>query len=142
MSKLKAAILAGVLLLGIHAWVLLTGWYAWHKWFDIPMHIAGGAIIGVMALGLWEIAIKKVTLNRNVNPRWQVVIYWLGIIGCTALVGIAWEWYEFAADNTAVVASHRELIAQMGVGDTLADLFFDLLGATLSFLIWRQRSSL
>lgn len=126
------------LILAIHVVALLSGWYEFHRWFDIPMHFAGGVAIGLLVLAGFEVCIDKLSFARTIRPFWQTVIYGLGVLGLVALVGVAWEWYEFIFDTIAVQLSANVMPAQMGLGDTMADLFLDLSGGLVAFLGWRK----
>ncbi len=134
----KALTAIGVVL-GIHGVVYFSGGYDIHKWIDIPMHFGGGLAIGTLALAAWEAIIKQVEFNKSVGPKIKMLTYALGILGLVALVGIAWEWYEFIYDSYASQVSLVYRPAQMGLGDTMADLGFDLLGGLLAFVLFRSR---
>lgn len=126
------------LILAIHVVALLSGWYEFHRWFDIPMHFAGGVAIGLLVLAGFEVCIDKLSFARTIRTFWQTIIYGLGVLGLVALVGVAWEWYEFIFDTIAVQLSANVMPAQMGLGDTMADLFLDLSGGLVAFLGWRK----
>lgn len=55
-------------------------------------------------------------------------------VSVAALVGALWEFYEFSADALFGNPSYRALYNQLGVSDTMSDLFFDLLGSFLGSL--------
>jgi hypothetical protein len=128
-----------VVILLVHVGAIASGWYEYNKWFDIPMHFMGGAAIAVLALATWNAVIQKITYQKSLKPFWSSVVYAVGILGIVALVGIAWEWYEFIFDSVMINYSQEFRPAQMSLGDTMADFFFDLLGGLLAFTLFRNR---
>lgn len=124
-----------VLVLIFHAFGML-GWYeAWH-YYDVPMHFAGGVAMGVLALALWDANVKSVTLRGK--SAWPKRLFFaLCVLGFVALIGIAWEWFEFLFDQFAQVRAAWGL-AQASILDTMSDLFFDLLGGLVVVLLRRK----
>ena len=104
------------------------------------MHFSGGAAMAYLGLAGWNFCIQKVTLQKGLAPHWHTLVYLVGILGFVALIGIAWEWYEYIFDVIAIEMSAGLQPAQMGLGDTMADLFLDLLGALTVFIFFRNRS--
>ena len=137
-SLTRAAVLIGVILV-FNRIAYVSDWYSIHEWLDIPMHFAGGFAMGFLALALWNHAVQNVSFQKNLHPALKVLFHYLAIVGCVALVGIAWEWYEFLFDYYASQVSVVFRPLQMGIGDTMADFFFDLLGGSVAFLIFRNR---
>jgi len=123
------------------AWVIffhilgMIALYSWYPYYDVPMHFGGGVAMAVLALALWDNNVINVNLVSK--KKWpQLVFYTLCVLGFVALVGIGWEWGEFLLDQLATVRQQWGL-AQTSVADTLADLFFDLLGA-MCVILWRK----
>ena len=58
------------------------------------------------------------------------------VLSFVALVGVFWEFYEFLYD---VLISSRGYsgFAQLSAADTIGDLFFDLIGASVFLIIYR-----
>ncbi len=56
------------------------------------------------------------------------------VLGWVALFTIFWEFHEFLADK---LINNGNLKMQVSVSDTMGDLFFGLLGATI-FLAWKK----
>ena len=127
------------MVLAVHGLAISSGWYEYNKWFDIPMHFAGGFAIGLLALAGLEAWIEKVTFKKSLKPWAQIAVAAVAVMGAAAIVGIVWEWYEFIFDNLAVMYSLEIRPAQMTIGDTLADLAFDLIGALAAFTLFRRR---
>lgn len=91
------------------------------------MHFVGGA--WVAAVGYYFIYRSKWAELHNISmPRWIGVI---GLIGFSAIIGILWEFFEFGFDQYVLPYLTRVDKSQLGLADTLADLFFDMTGAFL-----------
>ncbi len=110
---------------------LKLGLYSAWPQIDIPFHVMGGMAIGYLAVVAWQTGLgyPRATLSSIPAP-----IVFLTLLGFVGLVGIAWEWHEFIID-AAARANHWSFIpSQPGVGDTMADLFFDLSGGAVVIL--------
>lgn len=104
------------------------GWY-WNPdffWLDMALHFLGGAFVGSF---VWYIGEKSERLNLFYEDFLRNLFVFLG---SAALVGIGWEFFEFFYDWFFVyggrVTSPIFQIAQVSMADTMADLFFDLVG--------------
>ena len=96
--------------------------YIAYPWLDIPTHFCGGAAIAYFLLA----AITHVqTLLGNI-PR---AIRHLLAFSMTAVVAVVWEFLEYSSD--VLLGTKMNL----GVADTLSDLFFGLLGATVVVMV-------
>lgn len=101
--------------------------------FDTLMHFAGGA-----AVGWW--ALLALTNNRTLalDPARALLF----IIGAAALLGIGWELFEWALDNTVGVWYTAQK-AQPSLNDSMADLALDVLGGFIvGALLLRFRKKL
>lgn len=109
--------------------------YSWYPHYDVLMHFGGGVAMGVLGLALWDHAIRSITFTQK--KLWlRDVFFAFCIVGFVGLVGIAWEWFEYGFD--AVFAVRQDWgLAQMGLGDTMFDLFMDLAGG-LAVVLWRK----
>jgi len=108
---LIAALIAVSLLAGLHFWALADFWYWKYRWFDTPMHILGGAAIGIFA----------VSLLRSYRP-----FFYLAIILAASL---GWELFEYSAGVTRPGIDYD--------WDTAHDLLNDAIGAILVYVIAR-----
>jgi hypothetical protein len=98
-----------------------NNWYVIHWWLDIPVHIAGGAFIGMLFYYLFFIR-HDVFKTKNFAT---MILMGLGFV---ALAGVFWEFYEFFLD-VYVLRTHP-LLMEPGyiLFDTLKDLVDDLVG--------------
>lgn len=103
-------------LAGLHAAALTFYLYWIYLWFDIPMHILGGATV---ALGYQS----RFGLSRYA-PRLSFGI--LSTLLCVIVVGVLWEGYEY------VVAPP---IKAGYAFDTLTDLVMDIGGGTIGYIV-------
>lgn len=93
------------------------GLYSVWSWFDIFMHIVGGLVAA------WSVArFLQTQTSITIKPIW---VYWLLLLGATALIGIAWEVYELYLQKITGI------ITQPSIADTVADLVNDTIGAAL-----------
>jgi hypothetical protein len=139
MTKFQRAglIIAGVI--SLHAWAVVTYAYYIYVWLDIIMHTLGGLAIGALCLAFWDKYIKTLELKKIKWSGAKFLVELILLLGLVGLVGIAWEWHEFLLDLVLnrYLADHQS--SQPDLGDTMADLWFDLVGGTLAWLIFRNR---
>ena len=126
-------LLAIVIVLALHMFGVLYLYDIWHS-YDMVMHFLGGATMGLLALAIWDRYIKGVTFTVK-HPWAKRIFFTFSIVGFTTVVGVAWEWYEFAFDMFLLPQLNGWSVSQPSVADTMADLFLDMAGAfTLSLL--------
>ncbi len=108
----------------VNALAVQHSWYWTMRWFDMPMHFAGGAWLAGIAI--WF---------RFFSGRFQVVsksLYSFVIwgVGTAIVIGLAWEVYE----GVVALATKGYLNA---MADTFSDLSFDILGGlTVAIIVW------
>jgi hypothetical protein len=118
-----------------HYILFFTGLYWDYRWLDIPMHFLCGA---------WMAAFGAYFFFTRGPVRAHRALYEaLILLGFAALAGVVWEFHEFVFDT---YITDRRLIMQEGVAETMGDLFFDLLGATITVTaryalsVWKSHS--
>lgn len=107
-------------------------WIVW--WFDNVMHFFGGIWVSFFAVWLLYFSGKT---NLNDSSIFSVIII---ILGITALGAVLWEFFEFSFDKI-IFGKIEDVIklagpAQLGVADTMSDLFFGLLGGLVGGLFF------
>lgn len=91
--------------------------------FDIPMHLWGGATVAMFFVWLFYFSGKVSLLPQS------KIFYLFLILGSVALVGLAWEFFEFVGDN-----SFAKGVFQGNLADTMSDLLNDLIGGLITAL--------
>lgn len=112
----KLILLVFVAIFLAHGWATLSAAYFYYWWLDMVMHIAGGFWVGIIAMYL----IKSISLP-------PFIAFWL-VFGSAAIVGIFWEFFEFALG-----------FMQQGLEDALSDLMLDLIGGILAISLFQKR---
>ena len=92
-------------------------------WLDIIHHFLGG----IWLILFFNFLMKRFRITL-ISERQRAALF-LALIGLVALIGVGWEFFEFIL-NRYVMS-----IGFLGYEDTLSDLFFDLLGGVLAFLV-------
>lgn len=102
------ALLSGALSLG-HLMGARFEWYLDFWWFDIVMHILGGAVVGGLCVALYA------RMSRRVSVRTAL---WVSMIAA-AVIGVGWEVFEWYFDLIYTV--HYAT-------DTTIDVVMDIVG--------------
>jgi hypothetical protein len=92
--------------------------YILYPWLDMPTHFCGGLAITYF----YSAAIAHSQVRLGPIPD---LIRLLLSLGLTAITAVVWEFLEFSSD----VALNTKM--NLGVADTLSDLFFGLLGGAV-----------
>ena len=90
-------------------------WYWTMRWFDAPMHFAGGIWLAGMMIWLRFFSGRMETISKSL----KAFIVWG--VGAAFLAGLAWEVYEGVV--SLITRGHLN-----AVPDTFSDLSFDILG--------------
>lgn len=96
--------------------------YLLFPWLDMPTHFFGG--MAITYFYLVAIAYSQRLLGSVPRP-----VQLLLALGLTAISAVIWEFLEFASD----FIWHTQM--NLGVADTLSDLFFGLLGGAVMLAI-------
>lgn len=121
-----AAPLFGILI--IHIIATFAGWYESFWWFDIPMHLIGGAGVALSSYHLLQDYDK-----RNQFDSQSVALKILIITGFVAIAAVCWEFMEFTLDT------YVNTNLQPGIADTMKDLANGLTGGGLVAVITSVR---
>ncbi len=109
--------LSVLLVLHVVALALHLYWQVW--WFDIPMHLLGGATV---VLGLHTLADIRLTPRRLATS-----LPW--VLAVVLSVAVTWELFQYL--TTEVPKDNY------GV-DTAGDILFGLLGALIGYVVGKQ----
>jgi len=120
----KLILVFAVVIFGIHIPATAFGWYYALSWLDIPMHILGGAWLGLIFYYIFRI--RKPELGAKNN--WSFFVFGLGFV---MLVGVVWEFYEFFFD-VFIFKKYPLMASPPDVHfDTMLDLLDDIIGAAV-----------
>ncbi|MBI4119593.1 MAG: hypothetical protein HY456_01965 [Parcubacteria group bacterium] len=132
MVSLRFLIIFSLAVAAVHLFSVVNDWYFIHRWLDIPMHFAGGFWLAVFLFWFFD-KIDDSYIKKS--PRWISLVLTLGFV---SLAGVFWEFSEFLYDFFIATNGYVRHFAQNGVADTISDLFFDILGGSVSW-IWVRR---
>ena len=100
------------------------------SWYDVMMHIWGG--IGIALSTYWIIVTLLKGKNGYSNRDFNIHIFFT-IIAVTLIFGIIWEGMEAFYDMTGDPIGTIEYYI-----DTVKDLFNDVFGAIVGYLVLRK----
>lgn len=138
---LQKAFLAIFIVLFVHGIAIVFSLYGILKWFDIPMHFAGGLAIGLLALAIWQQGVADVKFKGWFARQLEWWIVPLFLVGFVSFVSIGWEIYEFIMDQwfTDVINGMYRISRQPSVADTMLDFTMDILGGLIALIFYRKR---
>jgi len=125
-SRFIAGLIVFIFLLHSYALYSFLYWRVW--WFDNVMHFLGGAWLALITA--YFVFFSK----RAVNIRLPMPAFLLAAVSFAALVGVGWELFEFCVDF--LTGKGGVGFNQLGLQDTMGDLFFDLLGGLAAGLVF------
>ncbi len=123
-SLLNTSFLVLICILIIHLIGIKFYFYWDSRWFDNLAHFTGG--LGVSLLSLWILFVSGV-FGKHKPSKKQILF---ASIFCGLIIGIGWEVFEFINDIAGPIESYQL--------DTAWDLFMDLVGASVAYLIARD----
>lgn len=127
MASRKFPIVLVIFLVMIALVNALAGEYFWYwqmRWFDMPMHFAGGAWIAGVVIW-WKFFSESPTPAQI--PFTRLVLWG---IGGALVVGLGWEIYESAV--SFFIEGHINDIL-----DTASDIVFDVFGGLVAaYVTW------
>lgn len=108
---LLATLALSLAVVSLHVYAIEHFWYWKHRWFDIPMHVLGGATVGAFFIAL--------------APSRKPLVFLASMI----CIGVGWEVMEYTNGITN---------GEQGYWfDTWHDLLDDAVGAILAYLVAR-----
>ena len=106
------------------AFAYLLFWNFW--WYDLLLHFLGGAFVVFFARWSLFAAPQSVKILARLQP----LFFFLAM---TLIVGVLWEFFEYAADLTYAVRGYWF--------DTYTDLLMDTFGGLSAYLLLSARRS-
>jgi len=109
-------IIAAAVLSVIHylALELALYWHFW--WFDIPMHLLGGAIVALGVFVLYDFSVP-------IPKRWLRPI---PVICVVLIVALLWEYFQVQISTT--IEDNYEI-------DTITDIVMGLFGGVIGYIV-------
>jgi len=128
--KQQLIITSLLMLIGHGLGVILDLYNVW-PWFDAPMHILGGFWVATIIIAFSHKIPGLAFINgyaaQNPRPKTTFWVTLLIIVSLTMFVGLVWEFYEYGLDNL-----NPNSVNLNNKADTMADLFFDFVGAAIA----------
>ena len=103
--------------------------YYFHRWLDIPVHLAAGALVGMLMY--YFVFANHVSAKWLNAPRTGMSVFLVMVLG-VLVVAVGWEVVEFLAGRTVV--------SPRLVPDTLLDLFVGVAGAVGAYGLIDRRN--
>lgn len=124
---LKAIIFLFAAIMIVHGFALGFQLYWKNGWLDNILHFSGGIWVALVFLWL----VKKFPRYASFSQS-KILTIFAGL-SMAALIGVGWEFFEYSFDWA--IGNRWDLPrAQLGLVDTMSDLFFDLFGALIALL--------
>lgn len=128
-----------IFLCGIFVLHVVSIWQSWYThiwWMDIVLHVLGGAWIALAFFYVKNIYVP------GLGEGMPILLYLVIAVGVAMLVGVVWEWFEYAFDFFFFYTQRFTFRAQLGLTDTMGDLFSDFIGGAIAALygIMRERA--
>lgn len=115
-----------VLLVVLHGYFILSNFYDSYPWFDIPMHMVGGAYFGFVFFLILKSLQERHLLILSSTAR---IVF---VVSLVALTAVVWEWAEFLAEFSTGIDFQG--------ADINADLFFGLSGGLIGAFLCEMMS--
>lgn len=131
----RSAVFTGFAVFFANALSLAFGWYKVVSQIDIPLHLAGGFAVGMLAIAILTDLRKRKKLGAA--PRWFDYLFTVGFV---TLVAVLWEFHEFLLDHMLIWLNHFEK-SQTSINDTMDDLLNGLVGGTVAFFCFHKPKS-
>lgn len=117
-------------LAGILHMIGMIGWYDYLWWWD---HLTHTVSAGLLAALLYA---ALITINTT-NPTIQLSQFYVGVL-CILLIlggGIFWEFLELISRDIGLRTGYPPVLQFYGLRDTMLDIMFNFVGASLIILL-------
>jgi len=104
------------------------GWYWSVQYVDSIHHFLGGLWIASVVCSFLNIRKKIFDIKKS------FLVSLILVLGVVAIAGIGWEFFEFGLEKYA--ETQIVVYEKLGLQDTLADLFFDILGGLIFAILY------
>ena len=135
MIRLRTLIILTVLLTALHLLAIVLGLYKGRVWVDIPLHIIGGALLGLF----WIWALGRPSARESFGSPSRLFVG-LSIAGFALFGSFLWEVWEFLFSIFAPEPALFLKIYSFTVSDVLSDMFFGIVGGLAVVIFFNKRS--
>ena len=125
-AELGVVVVLLAVILGVNFAGVFRGWYQTIWWYDIPMHLAGGAWVALLFFYLIGDRGDIISVDRGVIGNLLIIVLVLSFV---SFIGILWELFEYLFD-VFIASRHPLFFAQQGLADTMGDFVNNLLGGS------------
>lgn len=98
----------------------VLGYYERFWWWDAVLHVASGALLGILGFLLVYVLNEKEEIQLHLSPAFMALFAFMFAMG----IGALWEIFEYAMDQIFGMNMQKS-----GLHDTMWDLIVDALGA-------------
>ena len=127
--RISSSVFTVILVLNIVAYKWFLYW-RFHA-FDMVMHTLGGLALGFFYLFL---LLQK---NESQVIKFSKLIIFISVLSFAVLGGVIWELTEYVLKSFTLFPAffHKaRFFGEIGLRNTMSDLFFDILGGSLAGL--------
>lgn len=133
--KFSQIILIVAAMIAIHFVALRVGLYQGTVWVDMPLHFAGGIVLGMVALWLLQRSNLSTKLGSPSNLALSAIIVSFALLG-----SFIWEALEFSFWHFLPNLANPLKLYSSRVSDVLSDMIFGLLGGVVMATIFLKKS--
>jgi VanZ family protein len=109
----------------------------WHiRWFDVPMHVMGGLLVGYSFYVLQE-RTTWFSFTKKMGKKSQII----AAISFVLFVGVLWEFFEPTLNYIFFPDMFRYLARYASLLDNIQDLVCDFIGGIVIIAVWWFRKS-
>jgi len=116
-----------LLIILFHIIGMVEGLYA-YPFFDDFLHILGGAFLGIL---IYSILFSLNHLRSIYLHPYMITLF---TVSLALTFGVLWEFFEYFWDAVITPGSNLPP-AQLGLTDTLTDLFWDIVGSLMAITV-------
>lgn len=124
---IKSIGLISILAIG-HITAIKTDFYKGKNWIDIPLHLIGGFMLGIIWMWIINFRLRS---NKTI-PDYFIISS--SSIGWVLFIAYIWECLEYFIYKYNPILAKTWKIYPLNLEDTLSDLFFGLLGGVFALI--------
>ncbi len=127
--RLRTGLLSMAAVLVLQVFLVQFHVYGRWEWIDVPVHMLGGFVVGMIAAGLITYA------KASNRPLWFNFIFTSAVV---VMVGAGWEILEYVFYNSSQTGA--SIIGEgLTVRDLLGDLINDGIGGVVAWFLFIRK---